>query len=190
MLKPIKLKAVPAYIAVVVFVTVLSFYLVRAEPVTPPNYSRLVEYIQLQDSEAPLYVFEDYGEGFDTASHKANLEYLNSHPDLIKKIRSDLEDTSLRWGLKRLRHRLVFVPERRKEFAALYEYYCEDVIRFILNKTNFKNPFYDILTLDQEKPELATNIDGIIVFLVHNLAKEFQATNIFTSQKEKKPKSN
>jgi len=186
MLKPIKLKAIPAYIVVVVFVTFLSFYLVRAETVTPANYSRLIEFIQLQDREAPLYIFEDYEEGFDTTSHKANLEYLNSHPGLIKKIRSDLKGTSLRWGLKRLRHRLVFVPEKRKEFAALYENYCEDVVRFILNKTNFKNPFYDILTLDQEKPNLATKTDGVMVFLVHNLAKEFQATNIFTSQKEKK----
>ena len=186
MLKPIKLKAIPACIVAAAFVMFLSFYLVRAETVTPANYSRLIEFIQLQDREAPLYIFEDYEEGFDTTSHKANLEYLNSHPALIKKIRTDLEGTSLRWGLKRLRHRLLFVPEKRKEFAALYEDYCKDVIRFILNKTNFKNPFYDILTLTQEKPELETNADGVIVFLVHNLAKEFQATNIFTSQKEKK----
>ena len=190
MLKPIKPNAIPAYIAVVVFVTVLSFYLVRAETVTPSNYSRLVEFIQLQDRETPLYVFEDYEEGFDTTSHKANLEYLNSHPGLIKKIRSDLEGASLRWGLKRLRYRLLFVPEKRKAFAALYENYCKDVIRFILNKTNFENPFYDILTLNQERPELAASIDSVIVFLVHNLAKEFQATNIFTSQKEKKPRLN
>lgn len=186
MLKPINLKAIPAYIAIVVFVTVLSFYLVRAGTAAPSDYSRLVEFIQLQDREAPLYIFEDYEEGFDTTSHKANLEYLNSHPGLIKKIRADLEGTSLRWRLKRLRHRLLFVPEKRKKFAALYENYCKNIIRFILNKTNFKNPFYDVLTLEQEKPELATSIDGVVVFLVHNLAKEFQATNIFTSQKEKK----
>jgi len=186
MLKPINLKALPAYIAAAVFVTVLSFYLVRAETATPSDYSHLVEFIQLQDREAPLYVFEDYEDGYDTAIHKANLEYLNSHPDLIKKIRADLEGASLRWRLKRLRHRLLFVPENRKEFAALYEHYCKDVIRFILEKTNFKNPFYEVLTLVQEKPELPTDIDGVVVFLVHNLAKEFQTTNVFTSQKEKK----
>ncbi|MCJ7806889.1 MAG: hypothetical protein MUP57_05010 [Clostridia bacterium] len=186
MLKPIKLKAIPAYIAIVVFVTVLSFYLVRAGTAAPSDYSRLIEFIQLQDREAPLYIFGDYEEGFDSTSHKANLEYLNSHPGLIKKIRADLKGASLRWRLKRLQHRLLFVPEKRKEFAALYENYCKDVIRFILNKTNFKNPFYDVLTLTQERPELAPGTDGVIVFLVHNLAKEFQATNVFTSQKEKK----
>jgi len=186
MLKPTILKYTPAYIAAVVFVTVLSFYPVRAQTAASFNYAPLVHFIQLQDRSAPLYVFADYAEGLDAASHNANLEYLNSHPGLIKKIRAELEDATLRWRLKRLRHRLLFVPENRKEFAELYENYCKDVIRYILTKTNFKNPFSDILTLNRERPELTSRPDGVIVFLVHNLAKEFQATNLFTSQKEKK----
>ncbi|MEW6670390.1 MAG: hypothetical protein AB1427_01725 [Thermodesulfobacteriota bacterium] len=186
MLTPIKPKTTPAWIAAIVFAATLSFCLVRAQTPTPLNYSRLIEFIQLQDREDPLYVFEDYQEGFDTASQQANFEYLNSNPGLIKKIRTGLAGAPLRWSLQRLRHRLLFVPEKRQVFAALYENYCKDVIRFVLDRTKFANPFHDILTLDLERPRRTSPVEGVMAFLVHNLAKEFQATNIFSGREENK----
>ena len=186
MLKSHLLKSISTFIAFFAFAAVFHLYFSDAESAKPSNYTRLLEFIQIQDLKTPLYVFKDYEEGFDTDSHKANLEYLNSNPDLIKRIRADLAGAPLRWRLKMLRHRLLFVPEKRKEFAALYENYCKDIIRFVLSKTNFENPFCDILTLDRERPVLTSHTDGVVVFLVHNLAKEFQATNLFVSQKEKK----
>ena len=47
------------------------------------DYSRLVELIKLEDREEPLYAFNDFAEGFDEDSHRANLEYLEDHPGLI-----------------------------------------------------------------------------------------------------------
>lgn len=158
----------------------------NAEPLHQRSYARLIEFIQMQDKEAPLFVFDDYEVGFDSTSHKANLEYLNTHPGLIKKIRSDLDGAALRWQLKMLQHRLLFVPEKRQEYARLYESYCRDVIRFVLSKTQLPNPFVDIRTLSRERPDLASHMDGVTVFLVHNLAKEFQAINLFTSLNDKK----
>ena len=88
---------------------------------------------------------KNYEEGFDASLHQANLEYLNSHPGLISKIRAQIKDSDLRWRLKSLRHRLLFVPENRREFAALYEDYCRDIIHYVLDKTEAENPFQEIL---------------------------------------------
>jgi hypothetical protein len=151
---------------------------------SPGDYSRLVEFIGLADVAKPLFVFRDFQEEFDAASHKANLEYFAEHPDLMTKIYQDLGSDEVRWKLDNLIHRLVFVPERREEYASLYESYCRDVIGYILDKTKLKNPFLDIRTLQEEKPEMPQR--GVTACLVHNLAKEFVARYVFFGQDSKK----
>jgi len=168
------------------FLVISTCWLGIAAGFEAPDYYRLVDLIRLQDRETPLCVFADFEEGSDATSQRANLSYLNSHPGLIKKIRAELKGAALRWRLKLLRSRLLFVPEQRKEYAVLYENYCRDVIRFMLAKTDFADPFQDIQTLGREKPQMAAEADGVRVFLVHNLAREFEATNIFTCQKARK----
>ncbi len=151
---------------------------------SPIDYSRLVEFIGLADVEKPLFVFKDFQEEFDEASHKANLEYFAEHPDLITKIYQDLGSDEVHWKLDNLMYRLVFVPERREEYASLYESYCRDVIGYILDRTKLENPFLNIRTLQEEKPEMPQ--DGVTAYLVHNLAKEFVARYVFFSQESKK----
>lgn len=151
---------------------------------SPGDYSRLVEFIGLTDVENPLLVFKDFQEEFDEASHKANLEYFAEHPDLITKIYQDLGSDEVRWKLNNLMHRLVFVPERREEYASLYESYCLDVIGYILDRTKLKNPFMNIRTLQEGKPEMPQG--GITAYLVHNLAKEFVASYVFFGQDGRK----
>ena len=151
---------------------------------SPGDYSRLVEFIGLTDVEKPLLVFKDFQEAFDEASHKANLEYFTENPDLITRIYQDLGRDQIRWKLDNLMHRLVFVPERREEYASLYESYCRDVIGYILDITKLKNPFFNIHTLQVEKPEMPQR--GVTAYLVHNLAKEFVASYVFSNQDGKK----
>ena len=151
---------------------------------SPRDYSRLVEFIGLADVEKPLFVFKDFQEEFDEASHKANLEYFAEHPDLITKIYQDLGSDEVHWKLDNLMYRLVFVPEQRDEYASLYERYCRDVIAYILDRTKLKNPFLNILTLQEEKPKMEQR--GVTAYLVHNLAKEFIASYVFYSENTKK----
>ena len=147
------------------------------------DYSRLVEFIGLADVEKPLLAFQDFQKDFDEPSHKANLEYFAEHPDLITKIYHDLGSDQVRWKLDNLRYRLVFVPERRAEYASLYENYCRDVIAYILDRTKLSNPFLNVQTLQEEKPEMPQH--GVTAYLVHNLAKEFVASYVFFNQDHK-----
>ena len=151
------------------------------------DYSRLVELIKIEDKQKPLYVFHDFEDDFDAEVHRAALDHFNRHPDLIRDIKADLGATSVRWRLADLEYRVSFVPEKRAEYAALYENYCHDVINDLLVMTDLDNPFEDIRTLRGEKPVISEG-QGVNAFLVHNLVKEFNGTYIFFNQKQKKVK--
>ena len=149
----------------------------------PRDYSPLIEYITFEYKKGPLYVFEDFKEVFDTHSHKASLEYFNNHPELLRKIQTDLDGGALQWKLGNLEHRLVFVPEKRKEYAALFESYCSDVTDYILDRVNLKNPYHSIRTLCEERPEIPNK--GVTAFIVHKLAREFISKYIFFNENPK-----
>ncbi len=153
-----------------------------------PDYNRLVELIQLDDRTLPLYIFSDFEEEFDQASHRATQQYIAEHPGLIQRIKNELDGGKLRWKLRKLKHRMLFVPENRTEYAALYENYCHDVIRAILDKTGFDNPYGSIQTLNRSKPLRHENDEGVTAYIVHNLAKEYVGTYIFSNQTDKKVK--
>ena len=151
------------------------------------DYSRLVALIEIEDKRQPLHIFHDFEDDFDAEVHRAALDYLNHHPKLIRSIKADLGGSSLRWRLADLEYRVLFVPEKRDEYAALYESYCQDVINDLLAMTNLENPFEDIRTLRGMTPDISEG-QGINAFLVHNLVKEFNGTYIFSNSKQKKVK--
>ena len=151
------------------------------------DYSRLIELIRLEDREGPFYVFNAFAPEPENACLKATLEYFKEHQPLVNKIRADLHTSSMRWELKNLKHRLLFVPETRYEFAELYERYCSDVLSFIFEKTSMQNPYKNISTLNSEPPDLS-NRNGITACLVHNLAREYNVTCIFFSLPNNKVK--
>jgi hypothetical protein len=152
------------------------------------DYARLIQLIQLDDRQQPLYVFNDFEENFDRASYRATRQYFKEHPGLIQRIKDKLKGGKLRWKLKNLKQRLLFVPENRPEYATLYKNYCHDVISAILDKTGFDNPYESIQTLNQRNPIIHGENGGITAYLVHNLAKEYVSTYIFSNQTEKKVK--
>jgi len=55
------------------------------------------------------------------------------------------------------KHRLVFVPETRNEYAALYKNYCIDVIDFMVNETMLDNSYTKIKTLQHADPDIPEN---------------------------------
>jgi hypothetical protein len=148
------------------------------------EYSQLVEFIKIDDKTAPLYVFNDFEEDFDADSHRANIEFFDDNPRLVSKIQKDLNAKKLRWKLDKLACRLVFVPEKREEYATLFKSYCNDVINYTLDKTELSNPYQDLETLLEASPEISD--EGVTAFLVHNLAKEYVARYSFTNRKRKK----
>jgi len=171
---------------VISLILILIFLTTNYDVAFPNDYSPLVDLIELEDKEKPLYVFNDFGREFDDESHQANLDYFNEHPELIRRIQKELGGREIRWRLNSLMHRLLFVPETRREYAALFENYVKHAIGYVLDKTNLKNPYRKVQTLNKEKPTVAD--DGITVFLVHNLAKEFVAEYIFFNKRRRKVK--
>jgi len=154
----------------------------------PQNYTRLFELIRLKDRTQPLYVFNDFKEEFDAASHRATRQYFKEHPGLIQRIKAKLEGGTLRWRLRNLKHRLLFVPESRTEYAEIYKNYCLDVIHAILDKTGFDNPYDSIQTLNHSQPVRHEKNAGVTAYIVHNLAKEYVGTYIFSNQTDKRVK--
>lgn len=151
------------------------------------DYSRLVELIKMRDKEEPFYIFNKFEDNIYDSSCKTAIEYFNTHPDIVKKLRSDLEGREIKWEVKEFKKRLLFVPETRKEYSDLYETYCNHVVKYILDKTKFNNPYIKIQTLIDEQPDLISK-KKITAFLVHNLAQEFNATFVFFNQNSKKIK--
>ena len=167
---------------------ILSAGIAGTLPETGSNYARLVKFIRLEDRVKPVYVFNDFEETIDKTSIKDTKQYFSKRKDLIGKIKKDLGGGSLRWKLDNFKQRLVFVPETRDEYAALYKKYCIDVIDLILNETMLDNPYTQIKTLQHEDPDISEN-PGITVFLVHNLAKEYYGTySFFNENREKEVK--
>ncbi len=173
-------------IAAILFGALALFSCSHLPPDKPPaDYSRLVEFIQLEDRATPVYAFNDFAKRFDQASHQTTLDYLQKRRDLIKKIRNELGGKHLQWKLDDFEQRLLYVPETREEYAALYEDYCQEVIGFILNETELDNPYSHIETLDHTKPEIPGE-SGVAVFLVHNLAREYVGTYAFFNENHQK----
>ena len=154
-------------------------------PETASDYSRLVQFIRLEDKVKPVYAFDDFKKTIDGPNLNNTKQYFSDRKDLIRKIKRDLGGGSLRWKLDNFKQRLVFVPETRDEYAALYKNYCIDVIDFILNETRLDNPYTQIKTLQHGNPDISPN-PGITVFLVHNLAKEYRSTYSFFNENPKK----
>jgi hypothetical protein len=166
----------------------LTFGAALCEAGVDDDYARLLEFIKLDDQQKPLYVFNDFEEAFDKASHQATRQYFKEHPGLIQRIKDKLNGEKLRWKLRKMKHRLLFVPEKRSEYAALYKDYCLNVIRSILDKTGLHNPYDSIQTLRRSKPVRHEKNAGVTVYIVHNLAKEYIGTYIFSNQRDKKVK--
>ena len=146
----------------------------------------MLDLMRLEDKNGPLYAFNDFEEKFDRECHEASLDYLNQNPGIIEKIKSDLDSDKLKWEMVSLKRRFLFVPEKRRQYAELYRNYCRAVIDFILAETRLKNPYLDILTLKDDIPEVPDTGNGVTVFLVHNLAKEYVGTYSFFAENRKK----
>ena len=148
------------------------------------NYSILIDLIELEDKQGPFFALNDFEKSFDQDLHKASIEFFNQHPDIVKKIQADLDDQPIQWRLKNISHRLMYVPETREEYTAIFERYCNDVIKDILRLTESNNPYITIHTLGAYKPENSAT-KGINAFIVHNLGKEYVATYVFSNKDQK-----
>ena len=150
----------------------------------PKDYSVLLDLIKLENKQGPFLAFNNFETSFDKKLNEANIDFFNRHPQLVKKIRADLDNQPIQWRLENISHRLMYVPETRKKYATIFERYCHDVIGDVLKLLDFKNPYSKIYTLDGSNPyPLESN--GIYALIVHHLGKEYVADYVFSNPDQK-----
>jgi hypothetical protein len=121
----------------------------------------------------------------DKAEHRDSLEYLNSHPELIKQIRNDLGSEDIHWQLEGLSSRLLYVPENREEVAGLFTDYCRETIEDVLERTGLINPYSSISILSDNTP-VDPEVLGIKAVIVQDLAREYVARYQFSGNTKKR----
>lgn len=173
------------------FITVVGFFLsllVGAHtlyasnlPATDPDYSRLLDFIELQDLQDPLVEFGAAEEDFDHQLNRENIAYLNQDQTLLKNIRTQLNSKTLNYQLRTSSKRLLVVPESRGEYAQLFEQYCLTAVDHLLTRIHMPSPYEQIVTLMGPLPTLAEpqQPTGITAYLVHNLVDEYVEEYLF-----------
>lgn len=151
-----------------------------------PDYSRLLSPMPVANNTPEIYAFSDFDDSFDAESHQANVDFFNDNPQLVHRIQQDLNEKSVTWELNSLSHRLLYVPETRTEFAQLFMDYCRQVIDDILGLTEMANPYAAIQTPMTHHPAAEAAGEGITVYLVQDLTKEYVARYVFSGEEKKK----
>lgn len=147
------------------------------------NYGRLLDFIRMEDRQYPLVEFALNDEGYDSTLSQENRRFISQNEGLLENIRTELNSDELNWQLREASKRLMVVPEKHPEYAALFESYCHAVIDYVLQKTRLPNPYQAITTLNGPPTDPIPSGDGgITAYLVHNIADVYSEEYEFFSE--------
>ena len=149
------------------------------------KYRNLFKSLGASGSTTDFIAYTAFEADQDKADHRDSLEYLNSHPELIERIRDDLGSKDIRWQLEGLSSRLLYVPENREEVAGLFTDYCRETIEDMLERTGLINPYSSISILNDNAPA-ETVVLGIKAVIVQDLAREYIARYQFSGNTKKR----
>lgn len=131
--------------------------------------------------------FTDYDKRPDETLRHTGLTYFNTHPDLVARIRKDLDSPQVNWELESLSHRLAFAPESRSDVADAFTLYCREAVDELMRLTGHDNPISTISALTDPRPALSDG-RGIQVFIVQDLFREYTAQYLFSGSDDKQVK--
>lgn len=145
------------------------------------DYSHLLDYVAKSDLESPLVLIEDNQGDFDQERNRENMAFLSGNTTLLEKIKGKFKSETVQWKLANSSKRLLAVPEEREEYAHLFESYCNDAVRYVLERVKMPNPFGTISTLHGPLSETAREMseDKTSIYLVHNVAEEYVEEYLF-----------
>jgi len=134
----------------------------------------------MEGRETPLLVLQDYKSDPDAEIERHLRKQLPRRQDLLKQIQQKIGfETRVRMAIEAIQVRLLFIPQSREAPANAYLRYCRDITDTIF-RMNRMDSFYAAITCP-ETSFPAFSESGITAFLVHRLAKEFQAICKFTA---------
>ncbi len=144
---------------------------------------RLLAYIQSENREEPLLLLNDGTGEFDPRLNQANRDYLNENNGLLAQIQERLAAAKVSWRLAGSSKRLLVVPEKREEYAVLFEQYCRESVAYALAVTQLPNPYAAIATLREPPATPAVSAaQGVTAYVVHNIADEYIEEYLFFDQ--------
>lgn len=149
------------------------------------EFSSLTDLLVPSGGTSRYVALTGFDASYEESINHAGKEYFNAHPELIERIRNDLDSRDVTWRLGEVSHRLMFVPETRQDVAGLFTAYCRESIRDLLSRTGLSSPYSSILALDDTLPEVGADL-GIHVYIVHDLAKEYTARYQFSGPEDKR----
>jgi hypothetical protein len=149
------------------------------------KYSRLVEMLGEQDGELQFIPFTEFLPDRERTDHGTCVDYLQSQPDLIQRIRDDLGCEEVNWQLDAMSYRLLYVPEPREEVAELFVEYSRETIDDLLARTGLADPYHSISTVMEHGVEPFDGGQGIKAVIVRDLAREYKARYKFRGDTEK-----
>lgn len=149
------------------------------------KYQKLFRSLDTSERSTEFIAFTDFETDHEKTDHSASLEYLTSRPDLIERIRDDLDSKVIHWQLEGLSFRLLYVPEDRKEVSGLFTDYCRDTVEDLLDRTGLINPYSSISIL-KENAVTETGDQGVNAVIVQDLVREYVARYQFSGDSEKR----
>lgn len=160
------------------------------DPVVSRDYSHLLDYIAKPDLQSPLVLIEDHQGDFDKERNQENVSYLNDNPVLLTQIQNKLKGDKIKWELSGYSRRVLAVPEKREDYAHLFENYCNDAVTYVLDRLQLSNPFAAITTLggDLSGTPTPNSQSGTTAYLVHNIAEEYVEEYLFFNPEEQDAK--
>lgn len=150
----------------------------------PGMFSSLAAMLQPLRDPGRYVALTGFDDSYEESIKQAGITYFNSHPDLVERIRKDLDTPEVAWTLGPVSHRLLYMPETRMDVAGLFADYCRESIHDLLKRTGLSSPFRSILALDETQPDLAGE-KGLHAYIVQDLAREYTVRYQFSGHEDK-----
>jgi hypothetical protein len=155
---------------------------IRAAFAALPEDLEMVTHIPKMVGRAnPLLVFHDFIDDPDPEVMQHIQRQLSHRKKWLTQLKKKIGfEKRVKLSIEQLRIRLMFVPQLEKHQNAAYHRYCRDITNYIFEMNRMDNFYETIISPQVSYPPLPET--GIAAFLVHRLAKQYEAVCRFTTE--------
>jgi hypothetical protein len=152
-----------------------------ADAALPEDLELISNLLRMAEREGPLLVFRDFVADPDVEVEQHIRLQLSQRKDLLAALKQRIGfEKQVRLSVEETQVRLMFVPQLQDGAAAAYHRYCLSVTDFLFEMGRKENIYAAITSPAKSYPPLSDT--GISAFLVHRLAKDYQAVCRFTAE--------
>lgn len=131
--------------------------------------------------DGPLLIFRDFEADPDVEVMRHLRHQLGQRKDLLDQVQKKIGPVKkVRLSIEALEVRLMFVPQSDARHAVAYHRFCQGITNYFFEMVQEDN-FYTAISSPRQNHPLITET-GISAFLVHRLAKRYQAVCRFTDE--------